>query len=532
MKLKTLTNKCRDFLKKYYFEVILFLVVLAGFVINFFMIRIGLNEEVGYTSEKKFLYKLIYTGIAAALALIVFFVVKHYKNKTNKLAKLFVIFGLLMGAVYLVLSPMFTGSDEHNHFYRIYEITEGTMVTPTGPTYSGSELPASLNKAFLEGSGNNSLIKYHDISDMASISLEKDERVLYTSDDVQKFYANTSLYSPVSYLPHVVGFSLGKAFNAGPLLIGMLGRLFNLLCYIAIGYFAIKIMPKWKLFYFLILLSPNMLQCAATLSADAFTNVMVLLLIAVVVKIRLSEKIVTRWQELLVGALCIIVSLCKSCYAPLIGLTLLIRSKQYKKGKKEKALFVTMVALIAGVLTWWWMSKAGTIFSAVYPHTDLQKEFIISNPLDYLVILLRSIVNWSVDIIENLFVGHRMYHTQLEIPAIISFIYVGLVVMAMCKKDDNKKELSKNERYLAWAIILAIIVLVFSALYVQYTAIIEVGHPIVKGIQGRYFIPAVFCLPLAFTIKKKINLDEKKIIEAMMAINLVVWFYMMGQFII
>ena len=532
MKLKALISQCKEFFKKHYFEIILFLLVFVGFVINFFMIRIGLNEEVGYTSEKKFLYKLAYTGIAAVLALTMFFVVKRYKNKLDKLAKLFVIFGLIMGVVYLVLSPLFTGSDEHNHFYRIYEITEGTMVTPTGPTYSGSELPASLHKAFLEGSGKNSLVKYHDISDMMSIPLEKDERILYTSDDEQKFYANTSLYSPVSYLPHVAGFSLGEVFNFGPFFIGMLGRLFNLLCYVLIGYFAIKMVPKWKLFYFLILLSPNMLQCATTLSADAFINVMTLLLIAVVAKNRFSDKIVTRGQELLIGVLCIIVSLCKICYAPLIGLILLIRSKQYAKGKKEKILFVTTVILIAGVLSWWWMSKAGTIFDAVYPNAELQKEFIISNPLDYSMILLRSIVDCSMNIVENLFVGYRMYHTQLEIPAIISFAYVGLVAMAMYKKEDRKKELSKNERCLVGAIMSVVVVLIFSALYIQYTAMIEVGYPLVKGIQGRYFIPVVFCLPLALAIKKKINLDEKKMIEVMAAINLVVWFYMMNQFII
>ena len=531
MKLKSLANRGKDFFKKHSFETILFLVVLVSFVINYYMIRTGLNEEMGYSSEKKLLYKLAYVGMAVVLSLVTFFIVRHFKSKTNKLAKIFVVFGLIMGVFYLVLSPLFTGSDEHNHFYRIYEISEGTMVTPVGPTYSGSELPSSLNKAFLEGSGDNPRVKYHDVSDMMSIPLDEDDRVLYTSDDLQKFYANTSLYSPISYFPQVIGVSLGKVFNLGPLYLGMLGRLFNLLFYVLIGYFAIKMMPKWKLFYFLILLSPNMMQCATTLSADAFINVMALLLIAVVTKIRFDEKIITKGQELLLIVLCMIVSLCKVCYAPLVGLILLIRGKQYSHDKKEKIIYVTIVALIVGALSWWWMSETSVLFDAVYPHTALQREFILSNPLDYLIILVRSIVNWSVDITENLFIGHRMYHTQLEIPAIISFAYVGLVVMALCEKNDNKKKLSKNEKYYVGAIMSAVVALIFSALYLQYTAIAKVGAPLIKGIQGRYFIPVVFCVPLVLSIKKKIKLDEKKMIEAMAVANLVVWLYMMCRFI-
>ena len=120
MKIKPLIKRCEAFFKKYYFELFLFLTVFVGFAINYYMIRTDLNEAVGYSSEKKILYKLIYIGVAVALSLIMFFVVRHFKNKTDKLAKLFVVFGLIMGVVFLVLSPLFTGSDEHNHYYRIY----------------------------------------------------------------------------------------------------------------------------------------------------------------------------------------------------------------------------------------------------------------------------------------------------------------------------------------------------------------------------------------------------------------------------
>lgn len=63
----------------------------------------------------------------------------------------------------------------------------------------------------------------------------------------------------MSYLPHTIGFIIAKFLALSPFLIGMIGRLFNLMAYIVLGYYALKILPKYKMFYFVILMSPNLI---------------------------------------------------------------------------------------------------------------------------------------------------------------------------------------------------------------------------------------------------------------------------------
>lgn len=516
-------KKLLEFGKKNLFSIVIASILLVFFVVSYATLIAKLENAPHAT-----LYKVAYVVVAIILTSISFLVVRKVDKKENNYAKIFLIFAVIMGGFYLLLSPLFTGSDEPVHYYRIYEITNGNFATPVEDGVAGSQMPTSLTETFEVASGHNDQVKYHHIPDMMRVPLNSEETTLYSG------HLAASFYSPISYIPQVVGFGIGRVVNAGPYFIGMLGRLFNLAFYILLGYFAIKIMPKGKLLYLLILLSPNMLQLATTLSADAFTNVVFLLLLAVIMKIRLNNEIVSYKQEILVIILSIIISLCKISYAPLVALVFLIKKNQYKKGAKEKYLFAALVVGLSLLFTMLWMKSAGEILNLSSPNSELQKAFIMSHPFDYLVIMFRAIVDTFAESVEALFVGSRMYHSQLIIPAVVSFAYVGLVTMASRKKEKALKEkLAVSERNIVGLVCIMILVLVLTALYMQATALVAgVGYPTIVGLQGRYFIPIVLCLPFVFEWKKTIEINDKRLMACCVTISLIVWFYMLTQFII
>lgn len=516
-------KKLLEFGKKNLFSIVIASILLVFFVINYTTLFAKLENAPHAT-----LYKAAYVIVLIVLATISFLIVKKVDKKENNYAKIFLLFAIVMGGFYLLLSPLFTGSDEPVHYYRIYEITNGNFATPVEDGVAGSQMPASLAETFEAASGHNDQVKYHHIRDMMRVPLDSEDTTLYSG------HLAASFYSPISYIPQVVGFGIGKVVNAGPYFIGMLGRLFNLVFYILLGYFAIKIMPRGKLFYLLIFLSPNMLQLATTLSADAFTNAIFLLLLAVIMKTRLNNETVSYKHEILITILSIVISLCKISYAPLVALVLLIRKNQYKRGAKEKYLFAILVVGLSLLFTMLWMKSAGEILNLSSPNSELQKAFILSHPFSYLVIMLRAIVDTFVESAEALFVGSRMYHSQLIIPAIVSFAYVGLVVMASRKKEKVPKEkLTIFERNVVGLMCIAILVLILTALYMQATALVAgVGYPTIVGLQGRYFIPIVLCLPFVFEWKKTIEMNDKRIMACLVTISLIVWFYMLTQFII
>ena len=192
-------KKFLEFGKKNFFSIAIATILLIFFVINYSTLIAKLEGDPHAT-----FYKIIYIVLASVLTLISFLIIKRVGRKENNYAKLFVIFAVIMGGVYLFLSPLFTGSDEPVHYYRIYEITNGDFATPVEDGTAGSQMPASLAETFEVASGHNDQVKYHHILDMMKVSLDSEDTTLYSG------HLAASFYSPISYMPQVVGFGIGK----------------------------------------------------------------------------------------------------------------------------------------------------------------------------------------------------------------------------------------------------------------------------------------------------------------------------------
>ena len=119
-KLKKLTN---IFKNRYFYYIIAFLLML---LLSIFDLKEKLNDQ-GITSNK---YLIGIAIIGIVIFIIFLIIIKFIKHKKLSHHIVFAIIALTFGSMYLVGSPLFTGSDEHNHYYRIYEITTGNFITP------------------------------------------------------------------------------------------------------------------------------------------------------------------------------------------------------------------------------------------------------------------------------------------------------------------------------------------------------------------------------------------------------------------
>lgn len=509
---------------------LLFITIIVGLVfilINIFDLHYKMID-LNITGRK---YYFVYFIICMILSIIIVLLLKYSKKYYDNIPKLFVVMSIVIGLLFLGVSPLFTGSDEQNHYYRIYEITEGNFLTPTGK-YVGSKMPKSLQKTYEIASGKNTTIKYKDIKKMYKIPLKKKNKVIYGNSPLS-FYDNTALYSPITYFPQAIGFIIGKIFNFNPFFIGMLGRVFNLLFYTLLGYLSLRIIPKGKMYYLLILLSPNMIQCASTLSADAFTNGIFLLIIALLFNIIFRTEKITKKEELLLFILSFVIALCKIVYLPIILSLFLLPKDKYQGGKKEKYLFIVITFIISCCVSLLWMKSTGGIFAITYDQTQYQKEFILHHIIEYAIIFIRTMFNNFTIYVECLFVGTTMYHSQLAIPSIISIAYVILVLLS--SKFENKKwNYSLFQIILLSFISIVIIGLIGTAIYVQCTAqYFAVGNRLIMGIQGRYFIPVIFLLPFIIQPRRFNPLVKKDyFIYLMLFIHLITLFYAVNQFLI
>ena len=180
-------KKISVFFTKNIYQIFLLFVVIMFFLINFYDLRYKLSLN---SSLDK--YYVIFILLSIILSVGVFIMCIKAKIADEKIPKIFVVTAIVLGVVYLFLSPLFTGSDEHNHYYRIYEISDGTLVTPTDKVV-GSQLPQSLSETFTKASGHNTTVKYENIRDMLNIELNRSNKTEY-GDLWTNSYNNSALY--------------------------------------------------------------------------------------------------------------------------------------------------------------------------------------------------------------------------------------------------------------------------------------------------------------------------------------------------
>ena len=480
-------------------------------------------------------YYLLYFALSMlTLIIIILLIFKINKNEKINYTKFFIICSIMLGGLYLVCSPLFTGSDEQSHYYRIYEITDGNIKTPINNNVIGGSLPSSLKDMYILCNSQinynyNQYIKYDDVLKMIKIPLNQEKKEVYSNSSA-KDYVGASLYSPLQYTPHIIGFLIGKMLLLPPYFIGLLGRLFNLIFYIFICSFGLKKLPKAKLFAVAILLSPSLLVGATTLSCDGFTCAIIFLFIAYLISIYTNKNKLNFIDKLILLILSIFIAVCKIVYLPIIFLLLAI-PKVCFKSLKEKSIYISLVFIISILCSAIWLNTTNEYFQIYYPNSELQKAYVFNNVFEYLFIVIRTYCEKFTTLVSNLFVGNELYHSQLPIYSIISIAYLIIVFLSMFN-DNNKSYVNNKYIIFVSTIILIIGGLIASALYIQCTAqFIQLANPTVGGLQGRYFIPLLFLLMIIVSFKKEI-LNEKLICEFLLLIQYPVLLTIYVQFMI
>ncbi len=531
-KLKKLTN---IFKNRYFYYIIAFLLML---LLSIFDLKEKLNDQ-GITSNK---YLIGIAIIGIVIFIIFLIIIKFIKHKKLSHHIVFAIVALTFGSMYLVGSPLFTGSDEHNHYYRIYEITTGNFITPVQENdIVGDQLPESLVTTFTnneqETVNRNTMIKYSDEIDMMKVDLEE-ENVMQYGTEYATEYSNTALYCPIQYLPQVIGFMIAKILNLGPFWMGEFGRLFNLISYVAICTFFLKKLPRLKTFAMLVLLSPVLLSNATTLSADAFLNAIVFGFLTMIVYNRYKNTPLKTYEKIIYFVLSILLAACKIVYLPFVFLLFLLSSNNFKS-KKEKLIFTLSCIVISCVIGLLWMQVTNRYFDAYYVNTAVQKEHILGNILDYFVVVFRTYMSQFNNLLLNVFAGTNMYHSQLPVYSFISIAYIIIVIISFFIKEKDKKyentQLSVKNQVFTGILLLGVLALLSTAIYIQCTSnFIAVDNPQIVGLQGRYYLAFVLCVILIGN-KSKLKLklqDNNYLLEGSLLLHIFVLLQMIVCFAI
>lgn len=392
----------------------------------------------------------------------------------------FLVIWCLLSAMFLFSSTLFNVPDEEAHFFRAYEVSYHHMVSEfnEGAMAGGRELPLDVDLGKLEESWQ---------------TFAENKGMEASDNFVFKGFSNTSVYSPVSYLPQAIGIFISRHITGNVAVIAYSGRIFNWVLITIILYLAIKIIPFGKAALALIALMPMNIHEAVSLAPDGMVVAISVFMVAYALKLKYDdcEEKLTVGQIVLLYILAMAISQYKIVYLPFCLAFFLIPTKRFG-GMKKKMCHATVMAILAGGLSLLWL-KSGEQFLVIYgTDSNAQFSYAFSHPIHYFLVLCRTYFNALGDWVLRS-IGNSL--NELNVPVSTIVIMAYLIMMALHFLPQNKEKADKILKTVFSIIIISVAVLISTSIYLQWTAVYEMA---ISGIQGRYFIALM--LPLYFVM--------------------------------
>jgi len=439
-------------------------------------------------------------------------VFQRFKLFIKKPEGLFVVIAGIFGLIFVFLVPPIQVYDERAHFFQSYAFSNLNLIPEKheylGKYHYGAELPKSV---FVAGE--------LFIANTAGVAETKFDTKLFgyidqpLEPEITDHREYGSGYSPVVYIPQIIGISIGKAFNTSPLIMIWLGRLANLVVWILLIYAAIRIIPFAKWAVVVLALNPMTVFLSASLSADVITISLAFLFFSVVASTYVARKSISKIKLAVLFGLVSLLALTKPTNI-LFGFLLFTIPWRLFYAKWKYILFCVGAIGFSLVVAYVWnlLLADANAFNAqnmaigrlISPNEQL--SIILNSPIDYIKILLLNFViipdgqgypgnQVLTSIVESLGWG------ETKIPLWTTLFYMIMVVFVFLYTAGRGYVLTKLQKSILLALFVLFCVGNITAMYLYFTG---VGQSIILGVQGRYFIPGLILVAALFTARKKI----------------------------
>lgn len=452
------------------------------FCVCFIIFSFGLAYVVTYFVSLLVLrtaFNVRFLYVVLAIMGIVSCLVVNWKSAAQKPEKIFAIFAIILGLFCIGVTPDRVGIswDDQIHYGRTLEISNFL----NGVKYE-ADIDNIGNAPFYQGTG------YDRESDSAYI--ENIEAMYATRECQISEFKDFGIWS-FAYIPSAVGIILARGFGLSYIGVFNMGRLFNLLMYIGLVYFAIKRIKYGKVLVAAIGMIPTTIFMAASYSYDPWIIGFTILGFAYFfAELQDDEPLQNKNAMIMIGAITI-GCLPKAIYFPLLFPLLFMPKRKFKSKRQRTYYYLTIVGLgvllVATFLLPILISGAGTgdVRGGADVNSTEQIKFILENPFKYVKILY----DFGLDYIAfNTSAKMLQGFAYAGLGHFYSIVSMILTVLAFLDKGEHEKNLCmvKSTTMLANA---AAMILASTALYISFTA---VGSGTIAGMQGRYLIPTIY----------------------------------------
>ena len=410
--------------------------------------------------------KAVYMGCVLASGMVVLAWMEARRVKRNLIALLILAFA---GVTLIAALPAGMAPDETQHFFRAFEIScGGIFAKRVGPEgIPGDIFPAAVQR----------------YSDPAAI--------LDWNDCEEAVFANTALYSPVCYLPQVIGIKIARALTGSARTIFYSGKVAGFATALVIELAALRIMPYAKELLFVVMASPMAVQEMSALSSDSLTNALVFFYLAYMLHLVYGsgERRITWRQFFIAFAAGTLAGMCKTVYIVVVLLVLLLGNERFGTGKggKYKAICAKFLLMAGPAAISVYMTSLYNGYLIRFDPTydsSAQIAYALRNPFSMVLTAIRTTVLKSEGWLGSM-TSDYLGGLDIRTAQVVPIMYLVLLVCLMMNTAAPKKRNGFREAAVFAAITVLGYTLICASMYATWTA---VGDTLILGIQGRYFL--------------------------------------------
>lgn len=442
-------------------------------------------------------------------------------DKKIAIEKMFAVVAVVAGIGIALVNPLGQETDGWLHFIRALDVSYGNVLAPFANNAHEGEynmLPVNINDVRFEVIEPDMGAGLQYMQNLKNIKFSK-ETVLAGGE-----CGYTSLY----YAPQALGTAIGRGLNLSIYSCMVLGRMLNLLCYVVITFWALKLMPIYKNLLAVIALLPMSVYQAASYSPDAMLNALSFLFIALCFYYAFGEKEKLNWKHVIsLGLILAVLFTCKYVYVCLGLLVFLIPSKKFGTRKDYWKAFgiaiipLVLVASFFAIRTGVGMAASTAVVetadaAAVAENVPMtQFEYAKDNPLAVMKTLFSSVLTFFNMYVEQLNTLGWLNYSLNILQTIVPCFVVGI---ACLDTEGVRERIRMFHRVLCFATGGIVVVMGMLGIYLMDTSANPIGNSLILGYQGRYVIPCMLLLFMTLgsgRIENRIKAFSVKIVGCM-----------------
>lgn len=458
-------------------------------------IYFSVNGTSGFLVSLYYLFCII---VVFGVVLLSFF----YLKKELTPEKIFLILGITMGTFFAIYFPPFTAPDEQSHIATAY--ADANRILLRDPVDSNGYVYVRQEDADVE-------IRY-DVSQMTFQKLY-DDFYMERNEKIVSYSLQPLNVPVVAHLPQALGIAFSWIIGIGAIPTLYMGKIFGLLFYLFLVYWAIHFMPWGKMILTVIALLPISLELAGSYSYDCMVNAISFLFIGYTMHL-IYHKPKLKWTDFgILALLAAILAPCKVAYIFICGIVYLIPKEKVGSTKRHHILgtFVLGVGVLALIANRW--SFVLTVFlgqheqsgsNAAVPGFSLMD--IIGNPLHSMEMIFNTYFEQGSYYLQTL-MGGSLAWLQVQISWVVIAGLVIILLLSAVSVDGDVFKFEAKGKLLIGILCLIMTGGIFLSMWMSFT---PDYLSYIAGVQGRYLLPFFPLLIMMLKTKKitwKRNVD-------------------------